>query len=212
MLPANANSHMHGSKGFTLIETMIAVALSGIISYMVFSSLYTTKNLFNKSISKTEAIQQIRYTMATISKDVQNVLRTDGVSFVGVDRSRRSDGNSFEDNDCMYFSTISKIHINRYKDSGSVDTVKFLLDNGGTGNSSFLKREVFSDYLPHEVASRTLASEIMGLNFRYLKDNKWYNVWNRKSLPNAVEITIKTGNRWPKSLPNEFKTTVSIVL
>ena len=212
MLPANANSHKSGIKGFTLIEVLIAVALSGIVSYMVFSSLYTTKSLFNRSVSKTEAIQQVRYAMATISKDVQNVLRSSGVSFVGVDRSRKTSGDSFEDNDCIYFSAISKNPVNRCIDKDSVDTVKFRLDNGSNGDTLFLKREVFSNYLSNEKASRTLASEVKGLNFRYLKDNKWYNVWNRKSLPNAVEITIKTGNKWLKSLSNEFKTTVSIVL
>ena len=212
MLPANADFHKHGLKGFTLIEVLVAVALSGVVSYVVFSSLYTTKNLFNKSVSKTEAIQQIRYAMATISKDVQNVLRTSGVSFVGVDGTRKTDGNSLEDNDCIYFSAISKNPINRYIERDSVDTVKFRLDNGGNGDTSFLRREVFSNYLPNERAARTLATDIKGLNFRYLKDSKWYNVWNQKSLPNAVEITIKTGNKWLKSLPNEFKTTVSIVL
>ena len=74
-------------SGFTLIEMLIITALLGFVGYMIYGSLNISRKLYDDSLDKTEVLQQLRYTISSIGKDIQNVSRSSSVpSLTGINR------------------------------------------------------------------------------------------------------------------------------
>ena len=196
--------------GFTIIEMMIAVALFSVVGYMVFSALYTSKNIFNKTADKADAIQQIRFAVSTISKDIQNVSRSSDGVFIGSDNYLQIDDGRIIQDDLLSLSILSKKDEVLNVQHIGIDTVKFFLEHDINNRTINLKKSIFSNNYPENKDVRTLCKDINGLNFRYLKDNKWYDKWDSESLPSAVEITIEIGSKYLSSFPAKLKTIISI--
>lgn len=197
------------SPGFTLIELLIVMAVMGIAGAMAFNSLFTTKKLYKGNLDKTESLQQIRFTLNSISKDVQNVVRSSSASLKGTDIQIQSKTE-------LHSDTLSLNLFPRktqYGISGSESfiTVKYFPAYDKETGQVTLNKTVSTKNSKSPSQPKELCKNIRGINFRYLKDGVWHNKWDSVNLPDAVEITIVIDTSLHKTLPDKLQTFVSII-
>lgn len=206
----NISDKKSGSSGYTLVEMLIVVALSGFVGTMIFSSLYKSKDLFKKSVSKTESLQQIRDAIGTMSRDIQNVVRSSEKAFVGLDDQSKLHDTPISV-DSLSLSLFSEKTASNVSVSDSFVSVKYFVDYDKKENQLTLNKVITSIDDSQSLNSRVLCRNIRGVNFRYLKNGVWHEKWNSGGLPDAVEITIALDNNVLKSFPDKLQTIVSIV-
>lgn len=191
----------HNSGGFTLPEMLLVMGMSSFIGILIFGSLFSSKNIYQDSVNRTEAFQQIRQSMTLLCRDIQNVARSSDAKFVGEDSNQR---------DTLTFSHFSKNIPRNISGGNSFVTIRYSVASG-ENESLILVKTVESAENPYNRRVITICKNIKGINFRYLKDNVWHENWDSSSLPDAVEISLIIDKAKIKTQDGGFKTIVSII-
>ncbi len=198
-------------SGFTLIEMLIITAILGFVGYMIYGSLNISRKLYDNSLDKTEALQQIRYSINSISKDIQNVVRTSSSTPLnGIKGDFSFDNDSFE-SDLLSLKLLPGKSAVDVPLQNSEITVKYFVDYDKEKKGAVLKKETILKGNPDIQKRKKLCNNIRSLKFRYLQNGVWCDEWKSKSLPDAVEITIIVETRINKSLPDKLQTVVTII-
>ncbi len=200
----------HHSAGYTLIELLMVMALSGFVGSMILGSLVTSKNIFKDTANKTEAIQQIRHSMSMIHRDIQNVVRSSDTFFIGLDKQIDVNGDSHHV-DYLSLKLLSKKSTSDISGDNSFVVVRYFADYDDENGLVFLKKTIVSYDNTDIKKTNVVCKNINGINFRYLKGKDWYDKWDSRFLPDAVEITLFIDNRTVKTLPDELQVVVNIV-
>lgn len=199
------------SPGFTLIEMLMVVALLGFSGYMIYGALNVSRKLYDKSLEKTESLQQLRFAINTISRDVQNVVRTSsGSSLVGIDGQFQLN-KDIPKSDLLSLNLFPFDSMLDISGRNSFVTVKYFADYDAKDGLMTLKKVVSSNDNILVQRSKNLCKNIIGINFRYFKDGAWSNNWDSRNLPDAIEITVAIDTKVNKSLPKKLQTVVSII-
>ncbi len=200
----------HHSAGYTLIELLMVMALAGFVGSMILGSLVTSKNLFKDTANKTEAIQQIRHSMSMIYRDVQNVVRSSDTFIIGLDKRIDVNGNPHHV-DFLSLKLLSKKSTSDISGDNSFVVVRYFADYDEKNGLVFLKKTIVSYDNTDIKKTNVVCKNINGINFRYLKGKVWYDKWDSRLLPDAVEITLFIDSRTVKTLPDELQVIVNII-
>ncbi len=201
------------SRGFTLMEVLIATAILAIVMMLVYGSFVQTRRVIGRTEAAVDGLRGIRAAFSRITNDVGMAFlnsANDATFFVGTD-----DYEGGYPADQMDFTSFS--HVQRSSQARESDQMEvgYYLRKDYEGASFLMKREKNRiDLNPmYGGKSYELCEDIMGLDFRYLDEGTWLESWDSrvsKKMPEAVEITmiIKDGNGVERS----FRTITEIPL
>lgn len=190
------------SRGFTLVEVLIGLALMGFILAMIYSGLYTTSRSWKAGISQADTNDDFRLTSSFIRREISETVpisRKDGkdnhVIFEGEKDSLRlvSALPPHVGGGGLYLVVFQQSESNGHSalefTYGPLDSENVQLDEPGT-----------------PVKKQILIDPVSVLTFFYFgreKDDdepRWYDTWkDRDRLPELVRIHISSEqDSWPE--------------
>ena len=202
--------------GFTLIEILLSISIMAIAAGIIYSSISTGLSAAHRAEDKSELFQRVRIVREIIKNDLANaftpkqshVFLEDVDEFEGeqfMDKGKNfdlsvgfpsaflgvDDGTAVTPLDRIEFYTVSK---------GTFETdmpvyVSYYIDEDPLSYEKGLVMERIATILPEESFRKELASDVIGLDVRYLDSTPdgqvWVESWEeRRKLPRAVEVTL----------------------
>ncbi|QQR81972.1 MAG: prepilin-type N-terminal cleavage/methylation domain-containing protein [Deltaproteobacteria bacterium] len=178
------------TKGFTLIEILVAISLLAIISILVWQSMYTTTHIKDRSEKLDEGYRRATLTLSKISQDFSMAVIFQSVDLMGVSASGEQMSKSVfmgkdqGDQDEVTFNSFSHLrYIKNVKESELAEISYYLeADPDRSGSYLLKKREVSpptanpesghdskgsTGHSPGGGTTMTLLDGVKGLNFRY---------------------------------------------
>lgn len=217
---------LKGHHGFTLMEVLIAIAILAIVMAIVYGSFVQTRRVIDRAEGAVDELRGVRVAfnrmmldlnMAFISTPVsqtppQTTQNNESTFFVGTDGVAGG-----YPNDSIDFTSFSnKIRSRDARESDQME-VGYYLKRDYEGKAVLMKREKKRlDKNPmYGGKSYEITEDIVGLNFRYLKEGAWYDSWDSRAkspvaIPEAVEITIIV--KESDEVESSYKTVVEIPL
>ena len=194
----------HQRKGFTLMEVMIAVAITALMGTLVASSFNGTFKAKQVIEGEAERYRMLRTAMNRMEREI-------GAAFVSdrFDLKRYRDSNDRPTNfigqaDHLLFTSLA--HQRLYTDAKESDqmvveySVKTSTERNATGRRDLMRREnpILDERMDRGGSEDVLFEGIQRVEFGYWDSDKkeWINEWDtrrpdRKSyLPTRVRITI----------------------
>ena len=86
---------MKSESGFSLIELIIVMVLVAVLAGFVGNMIFYEVNIFNLITSRSNALQNSRRTLQTMSRDIRQIMRPDDIFEAAVDSLRFNDVNNF---------------------------------------------------------------------------------------------------------------------
>jgi prepilin-type N-terminal cleavage/methylation domain-containing protein len=208
------------SKGFTLLEVLLAMAILSVIMTVVYASFSTA----GKNIEQAEALRDendlSRTLMARLSDDIANAyispsmnMTSQAILTIFYGKMEVVEGGSGAGNEKIRHDSISLTTLTHWRKLGSRETelweVGYFFKEKPDGKGFALfrkeKRELNKEVPALEGGDEyELTDRVESLQFRYKQGNQtgspWVDAWNTKganlnSLPSLVEIalTLDTG-------------------
>lgn len=191
------------TKGFTLLELLVAMTLMVVTASCLYTALYTGFKSRRSALAAIEPTSQALSAIELLKQDIYGVLPPTGVlagSFIG-SNSRSSKG---ADADSLEFHT-TQVYGTTGQPAGGIAKVALALeeDDDTTGDRTGyrLVRQVTTNLLsPKSVDpdEQVLCRNVTSLNLRYFDGDRWLTEWDStadaNSLPKAVEIEIELAN------------------
>jgi type II secretion system protein J len=192
------------TKGFTLLELLVAMTLMVVTASCLYTALYTGFKSRRSALAAIKPTSQALSAIELLKQDIYGVLPPTGVlagSFVG-SNSRSSKG---ADADSLEFHT-TEVYGTTGQPAGGIAKVALALeeddDDTDARTGYRLVRRLTTNLLsPQSVDSeeQVLCRDVTSLNLRYFDGDQWLAEWDStadaNSLPKAVEIDITLANR-----------------
>lgn len=184
------------SKGFTLVETLLAVGILGIIFSMVYWTFDQTYDVIEGVQMETDRFRSVRLSLNKMSEEVSSTYWREGHKdslFIGED---------IEENglprDSLRFMSASNYGFSEGGNESDMNIISYYLEREEEGENFKLMhseiRNIFSAAEENREAYE-LGESLIGLNLRYFNGTDWVDSWNSdelKAVPLTVEITIIT--------------------
>jgi general secretion pathway protein J len=220
------------SKGFTLVEILIAIFIFAVVLTTIYTSYTGTVRVVNQTESEADIYQMARIAMERMIEDLESVyLPQNGEAtraeesdehefqFVGEDREIR--GRSA---DTLRF--ISRSHVDlsgEDQGTGKAEIGYYVRENDG-GDGFVLYRidrpmlgNTFS--LDEETGGLVLCERLMSVDFSYYdKNGEVYRSWDPTSegsggkIPRKISISLEFVNASNPEMPFKFMTIVTLPL
>jgi type II secretion system protein J len=188
------------NSAFTLLELLVAMALMTIIA----SSLYASLSIGFKAKESSETAMDMsrsgQITMEILKQEIMAALPPDGLlagQFKGLDE-RDDDGNN---SDTLTFYSVNHNQIDD-ETASDIRKIQLALVVPEDSEEQIVVRSITTNLLSPktpEPVEETICRKVRALNFRYFDGYEWQDGWdsidNDDSLPQAVEITIKLGEK-----------------
>lgn len=185
---------MRQTRGFTLLEMLVAIAMVAIITASLYSALYVG---FRAQRSATRAVEPARaatLTLQLLEQDIEGAMSPTGIlagQFLGTDAQGLdgADGLSF----------YSSANVPSDGESGA-DTrhVEFVVAAALDDAQPALLRRVTSNLLPSNaplIREQVLCRNVKAFNLRYYDGTQWLDSWDSTAqgdlLPLGVEVQIE---------------------
>jgi type II secretion system protein J len=207
------NSKHNRAEAFTLLEVLLATAIIGILSLMMYSSLYISVKAKTSSVEALSPHNDVAAVFDFMRRDIECAINPGGVlagDFVGEDES------CGDSQDCDTISLYTTSARTSDEQSGSnIVKVEYILEADQSqpeinltdydDSLTVLKRNITRNLLAATTAApaaEVISRNITGINLRYYNGSDWQEQWNSQqednTLPQAVEITLtlnkKAGN------------------
>ncbi len=190
------------SRGFTLLEVLIAVAIMAGMVSVIYAAFFTASNNVKQAEEIRDTTDLVRTLMSKLSNDIANAYINSGMSsptapltvFYGK-KVQPSAGIKKSRYDEIYLTTLTNFRTPGTPQTDLQEVAYFFKEKpDGSGNMLMRreKRELSKDVpvLEGGVEYR-LTDRVDGLQFRYNNGSTWSDEWNNKTaLPKIVEITL----------------------
>lgn len=184
------------SKGFTLVEILLAVGILGVIFSMVYWTFDQTYDVIEGVQMETDRFRSVRLSLNKMSEEVSSTYWREGYKdslFIGED---------IEENglprDSLRFMSASNYGFSEGGNESDMNIISYYLEREEEGENFKLMhseiRNIFSVSEENREAYE-LGESLIGLNLRYFNGTDWVDSWNSdelKAVPLTVEITIIT--------------------
>lgn len=198
MMASQTHNPNRRRAGFTLLELILAVTVTAIVSAALFSSMsgvFKTRRKTEDHLAGREAARAI---MELVRSDLQCVPPAGG-RVRGVFLGENTRGMSNVDTDNMTFITANPA-LRTDQDTADLRQVELrLLTSSEDPDHYVLARLVTGNLLATVVpdpALQVLARRVVSLNLRYYDGAEWLDEWDSSELdnaiPQAVEIVLVT--------------------
>ena len=199
--PTFPPAHFLTSKGFTLVEILIAVAIVSLILTIIYGSYASSIDTMNYTQEKMKVFSMIRLTLSRMNEELtSSFFSEDGKDVMFSGEEGRID-------------FISSSHERIFKDSQEHDLseIGYFTEAAEEGESLCLWRR--EDKTPDDDVleggeQEQLMEGLKGIEFKYYDGEEWRDEWDSKEeacLPQAVKVTLK----FPEK---ELSTTVFVPL
>jgi prepilin-type N-terminal cleavage/methylation domain-containing protein len=184
------------SRGFTLIEIMIAVAILGLVFVMLAGSFHTVATGKVQGEGHLAAAQESRTVLTGMSNEIRGAVQTPNnpsqVTVMGTGRMQ-----SHTPLDSLSISTLDPGHRRALEGFGAEDTVSYAtMSNSAHPGWYILTRTQTSSLLTTGSSSPdttvVLADNLLALHFSYFDGSTWGESWDSSSLP--------PGNQLPQAI------------
>lgn len=180
------------SRGFTLIEMLLAVAIFSFIGMASYSVLSTVLNADELSKDRLNRLNELQRTFMIIERDMLQVSQ----------RRIRSSGNSTEarvfagaqylfdsEQDGVAFTRVGWRNPQLMLPRSDVQSVAYRLYEGRIERLFF----VFPDPISGEEPKiMPLMEDVNELRFEYFSNNEWKKSWSETGVPQAIAVYIDT--------------------
>lgn len=194
------------SKGFTLMELMVAMTIIGVIMSMVMSGFWQ----FNEQNSRMESILKLRQEMRILEK----LIREDLQAAVYLENFMKTDIKTGEDDRKSGIYGINEargekdsdtihLHVNRssrfyrsieYKNDPMIHEVSYFLSEREDNSLCFQRREEF--YIDADITdgersiTHTLSNNVVSFNIQYFRINQQdpMDEWDSSSSENQLNV------------------------
>ncbi|MBA7605892.1 hypothetical protein ES703_13027 [subsurface metagenome] len=188
-------SHRLTSKGFTLVEILIAVTIVSLILTIIYGSYASSIDTMNYTRKKMDAFSMVRLTLSRMNDEITSSFfseDSEDVMFAGEEGK---------------IDFISSSHERIFKDSKEYDLVEIGYftepDEEGASGSESLSLWRREDGTPDDDVleggeKENLIEGLEGLEFKYYDGEEWRDEWDSKEgegLPQAVKVTLKFANK-----------------
>jgi prepilin-type N-terminal cleavage/methylation domain-containing protein len=190
------------TRGFTLLELMLAVAILGVVFVMLAGSFHAVATGKVQGETRLAASQQSRSLLTGMSNEIRGTVQTalsspSQVMVVGAGRMENQ-----VPLDSLTISTLDPGHRRTLEGFGAEDTVNYTATPNGEHRGWHLLTRTQSSSLLTGItsvpdASVVLADNLLALHFRYFDGATWVESWDSQSLPPgrqlplAIEIEIE---------------------
>ena len=180
------------SRGFTLLEVLIAIAIFSVISMASFSIFQTVLNSDSISKERTDRINELQRGFLMIERDMLQIARR-SVRFNGEapqEAFLHTDNESFSNSEKgIGFVRHGWTNPGLLLPRSDVQSVAYRL------NDNVLERLHFNfvdAVLGEEPKVRPLISQVENLDFEFYDGKKWQKTLQEKGLPIAIAIELET--------------------
>lgn len=182
--------------GFTLLEMILAVTITAVISVAMFTSLEIAFKTRDQAEDRLAGRQAARATLDLLAADLAAVPAPTGRiagPFVGVDQRM----GAARDGDTLRYVTAA-VALPTGEEMGDLRSVELVLEEDPADpDQRVLVRYVTTNLLASTVPDATpqvLARGVIAFNIRYFDGGDWLDDWDSaqqdNALPNAVELTL----------------------
>jgi prepilin-type N-terminal cleavage/methylation domain-containing protein len=181
------------SRGFTLIEIMLAVAILGVIMVMLASSFHAVAagktHAEGRMLSNRQARALLTQLTTELNGAVQTPLVASHVMLVG--RGRMQNGSPL---DSLMISTLDSGHRRGFGSFGAEELISYRgLPNPQHPGWYMLMREQRSALLGSTAGVKiappvVLAANVLAFHVRYFNGNIWLESWNSAGLPPGTQL------------------------
>ncbi|MGH7915268.1 MAG: prepilin-type N-terminal cleavage/methylation domain-containing protein [Candidatus Binataceae bacterium] len=184
----------HGlSRGFTLIEIMLAVAILGIIMVMLASSFHAVAAGKTHAEGRLLSNRQARALLSQLTTELHGAVQTPLIAshVVLVGQGRMQGG---EPLDSLIISTLDSGHRHSISSFGSEELIAYTgRPNPHHQGWYMLMREQRSALLSGTAGVKiappvVLAGNVLAFHVRYFNGNMWVESWNSNSLPPGTQL------------------------
>ncbi|MEK6577221.1 MAG: prepilin-type N-terminal cleavage/methylation domain-containing protein [Nitrospirota bacterium] len=182
------------SKGFTLIEILLAVGILGIIFSMVYWTFDQTYDVIGKVQMETDRFRSVRLSLNKMSEEISSVYWREEYKdslFIGEDIEENG-----HPRDSLRFMSASNYGSSAGGNESDMNIISYYLEKEEEGETYKLMhseiRNIFSAKEEDREAYE-LGESLIGLNLRYFNGTDWVDSWNSdelKAVPLTVEIKI----------------------
>jgi len=201
---------MTRSKGFTLLELLVATAIFAVVIAAAYSLFDASRSLSSRAEFSAQLYQSARAALQTIESDLRGAMMPGTAFDTGFIGS--TSGSDKEPLDKLEFLTVSRYTAAAH-DVNETDVVRgadlskvyYSIETDTTKKARGLVRE-----RPLELTSPSgpihrdedvveIAQDVVFLNFRYYDGSDWLDQWDSTQthkLPKAVEVTVFVRGEW----------------
>jgi len=176
------------SKGFTLLELLVAMS---IFSFMAITAYSGLSNMLtsNKAITEQEQkLKQLQRTMLFLEKDIRQIVSRPRRTGYGTDEVSPAFSYGLDSEGIIEF-TKSGVANPLALSKSSLERVRYDLEEKELVRNSW----AYVDHIDLEPVKMTLMTGVESLELRLLDaSNQWKSNWNeQKIIPEAVELTLE---------------------
>lgn len=163
---------VNGKRGFTLVEVMVALAISGIVLASIYSAFQSQQNSYVAQEQVSEMQQNVRVGLDMLTRDIR---------LAGYDRSGGSGAGfvigEFFDGELVSTNATQLAFTADLDDDGGIDAVTQDVDGNGSIDMSDMERVAYSlngtnlQRLAAGGTWQTLAEHVENIEFQYVLDN-----------------------------------------
>ena len=170
------------SRGFTLIEMLISIAILGFVMIAVYQSFDQGFRSYRTVVDNRELYETARLVMDRFQDDLSSAILfpdSDQLVFLGEDED------SFEGwpSDSLVFGTVNHLRLDpRLPESDQAEVHYWVAEDRSTGERHLLRREDPYPDEDHERGGFTLllAEDVRGLELRYYDGTEWHEQWDAR--------------------------------
>jgi len=182
------------SKGFTLLEVLLALTILAMVATVIYSSFSTASRNIESAEELRDGTDRARTLISRLTNDIANVYVNGSLSetfFYGSKFEREEDKQRF---DSISMTTLTNWRKPESKEM-ELWEVGYSFQEKADGKGRVLmrkeKRELSKDVPRREGGvDYELTDTVTGLLLRYSDGTTWADEWNKSGYPKAVEIVL----------------------
>jgi prepilin-type N-terminal cleavage/methylation domain-containing protein len=186
------------SRGLTLIELMIVLAVSGLLLGGTWQLYHSSLQAYRHGLQEVRMALGARTVLRLMSRDIQNALASAvpyGVQGAHLPHTRAANAD--------------RLALTATADpSPGLQTIQYYLEPTAGAGYLTLKRALLSGEDRTIQRVMPLNERLYGFNVRYFDGRTWHDAWQRADLPRALEITVLFQNTGPAAQVHSFTTMV----
>jgi general secretion pathway protein J len=184
---------MTNQKGFTLVELLVAIGITGLIGILSLSGLNTSLSINKKTLDRSDLISGLQLTDRVLKRDLLHALRRNPRLYEGARQNHPLYGEVLLSEEVfLAFSIHSSID---YQDQGG--SIRWI-EYSKSDNRIIRNEYFFADRTEEtEVLSTVLLNNIESVELSFINQGQSYLSWPSQypegvdDLPQIIEVTLK---------------------